>query len=265
MLNDLALKELYKDLLPDEPGQTDASAYLKDSPVQPASLDLRVGDIYVPGVERDKNGGLDKPKDSHILDAGQTAVIFTKETLNVPDNLGAIGFPPTNISDKGILMTNPGHVDPGFSGKLSFTVINMGQEPFPVRRGDIIVTLVFFRLPGPAYRSYNQRNPSPEPGEKHDLNEDRLGRLAPDMLNIDCRVRKIIKSEENKTRLVAVVVPVFLAAVVALGTIFGPALSNWRTHFEDVKSLQVRVDELEQKVKDLQSTLTTEVPRVPTR
>jgi dCTP deaminase len=263
VLNDLALKDIYQDLLPDEPRLADP--YAQDSPVQPASLDLRVGDIYVPGVKPNESGGLERPKESHILKAGQTAVVFTKETIKIPDDLGAIGFPPTHISDNGILMTNPGHVDPGFTGQLSFTIINMGKEPFCIRRDDLIVTLVFFKLGGPAYRSYNQRNPTASAEGRPDLRQDRLDRLAPDMLNVDSRVKKITKSEENKTRLVAVLAPVLLAIFVALGTIFGPALSNWKTHFDDVKSLQIRVDELEQKVKDLQSTLTTEIPRAPTR
>jgi deoxycytidine triphosphate deaminase len=55
-------------------------------------------------------------------------------------------------------MTNPGHVDPGYSGLMRFTVINMGRENFDLLRGFTIVTLLFFEMSSPAKRDYGVRN-----------------------------------------------------------------------------------------------------------
>lgn len=66
----------------------------------------------------------------------------------MPAKLAGIGFPPTSVSAKGVLMTNPGHVDPGFIGHLQFTLINMGKDRFTLAQADRIVTLLLFELDG---------------------------------------------------------------------------------------------------------------------
>ena len=98
--------------------------YLRQSPVQPCSIDLTVGEIFLPGTTREEDGGADHPKASHNLDRGQTAIVTTREILHLRSNLAAIGFPPSHVSFQGLLMTNPGHVDPGYVGRLRFTVMS---------------------------------------------------------------------------------------------------------------------------------------------
>ena len=263
MLNDARLKRQYATVsgraLPSTPDGV-------SSPVQPASIDLSIGNIYLPGIKPHRRGSIQNPKRSHELGAGQTAVITTKEQIKLPSTMGAIGFPPTRISDNGILMTNPGHVDPGFNGKLSFTVINMGREPFDLQRDDRIVTLVFFDVVAPD-SDYAKRHPGP--ASAHDMTQDRLDRLAPDMLNVEQRVTRILRNEENKTRRWGFFVPLALAAVVSAGTYFGPQVADWRHNFDDVTSrlavleervknqddLQTQIDQLEQDIKNLELEL----------
>ena len=99
--------------------------YSKDSPVQASSIDLRIGNIYLPGEKETDLGGAQNPKQDYSLKTGETAVITTLETLHLPGDIAAFGFPPSRVSFKGLLMTNPGHVDPGYEGVMRFTVINM--------------------------------------------------------------------------------------------------------------------------------------------
>jgi dCTP deaminase len=267
MLNDAELEGLFQGLF-SEPPPADPDA--KDSPIQPASIDLTIGDIYVPSVKPKKRGKVDDPKTQHVLKAGQTAVVVTKEEIEVPNTIGAIGFPPTNISHNGILMTNPGHVDPGFKGKLTFTVINMGREDFSLRRDDLIVTLVFFKLIAAARKGYRDRRAGTgSAAGAHDMTRERMNRLAPDMLDMDRRVEGIAKNEEHKTRRWGIIVPVALAAVVATGTIFGPQATDWLHNRDDMRSrlavleersktqsdLQARLDRLEQQVAELKAKL----------
>ena len=78
---------------------------------------------------------------------GQTAVISTLETIDFPDNIAGIGFPPSHLSIRGLLITNPGHVDPGYKGKMTFTVINMAKDPIALIPEKMeIVTLLLFEL-----------------------------------------------------------------------------------------------------------------------
>ena len=64
----------------------------------------------------------------------------------MPRNWAAYGFPPSHLSAGGLLMTNPRHIDPGYVGKLRFTVINMSAQTVTLRQGDAIVTLIIHRL-----------------------------------------------------------------------------------------------------------------------
>src|SRR5262245_2776088 len=87
--------------------------YTSDSRVQSASLDLSVGNIYIPEIDKDELGGTNKPVSDHVIEPGHTAVVETHEILDFPGNIAAIGFPPSRMSAKGLLTTNPGHVDAG--------------------------------------------------------------------------------------------------------------------------------------------------------
>ena len=135
--------------LPTPPGGTAPDSwYGPKSAVQPSSVDLHIGAILLPGVGEDEPGGVTQPKEDHTLRFGHTAVITSQEQLNLPNHIAALGFPPARLSFRGLLMTNPGHVDPGYVGLMRFTVMNVGREDITLRRGDPIVTLLFFRLNG---------------------------------------------------------------------------------------------------------------------
>jgi len=127
-----------------------ANWYGDDSPIQPSSIDLHIGDIFLPGVKKDDPGGVFRPKTEHILGPGRTAVVLTQEEFQLPGDIAGIGFPPSHVSFQGILMTNPGHVDPGYAGPMRFTVINMGSQDYILRRGDEIVTMLLIELSGSA-------------------------------------------------------------------------------------------------------------------
>jgi deoxycytidine triphosphate deaminase len=123
-----------------------------ESPIQACSVDLHIGKIFIPGKSGKDEGSQDSPLDLHTLESGQTAVVSTLEDLCLPHDISAIGFPPNRISVQGILMTNPGHIDPGYSGPMRFTIINMGKTHFVLRREDPIVTLLFMKLSQPVQK-----------------------------------------------------------------------------------------------------------------
>ena len=128
----------------------------KDSLVQPSSIDLHVGAIFRPGVKPGKPGSAGNPRSSISLKTGETAIVETKESINLPADYAALGFPPSSVSSQGLLMTNPGHVDPGYKGTLTFTVINMGREVFKLRPAVPIVTLFRFELRGTGWQGLRE-------------------------------------------------------------------------------------------------------------
>lgn len=72
---------------------------------------------------------------------GQFALILTEEIISVPDN--ALGFISIRASTKfkGLINVSGFHVDPGYEGRLKFSVYNAGSQPISFKRGDNIFML----------------------------------------------------------------------------------------------------------------------------
>lgn len=120
-----------------------------DCSIQPSSVDLTVGQIFDPPRELYELKNSDRwpqPLMALRLLPGHSAIVETQQTLKLSNRISAFGFPPAHLARKALLMTNPGHVDPGYHGKLTFTVINLGRDTIYLDRKDIIVTLLFFRF-----------------------------------------------------------------------------------------------------------------------
>src|SRR5438093_4661256 len=184
----------------------------RDSPVQPASIDLHVGDIHLPQKQQNEAGGLRRPLAQHPLSPGETVIVTTAEEMRLASNIAGFGFPPSHVSFQGILMTNPGHIDPGYAGRLRFAVINMGSHIFSLRRGDAIVTVLFVQLAGPARRDWLARHDgAPAPG----LVQDDLDRLSADFLDIDTRARAIAKNAVTTAALRGPIVSSISSAIIA--------------------------------------------------
>jgi deoxycytidine triphosphate deaminase len=227
--------------------------YSKESLVQPSSLDLHVGAIFVPPQDEPKpKDPVDKRLD-YTLHPGQAIVVDTLEEVNLPSEIAAFGFPPTSISDRAILMTNPGHIDPGFKGKLTFTLINMGREAYMIAKGQTIATLLLVKLTNPPTKDFAQRRPGFKKDEPTTFELYRLGR---DFLDLDQRARKaaqaIVRDESVKLNRLGFWLPV-LTAVISAFVAFGAA---WLQSKETVAELKQKVSALENQLK-IESRLQT--------
>lgn len=184
-----------------------SSSFSSTSQIQPCSLDLTIGSIYLPEKDGGADGGYRNPiLDDYLLEPGNTAVVETKEHLDMPLELASICFPISSSAMKGLLILNPGHIDPGYKGALKFTVINMGQGSFQLRSGDKIATLLFMELKSAASRGYV----SPHSTKlKHILNKF----LSSNFLNIEKRADAIAKKHLGLTLTFAVLAPIFVAVI----------------------------------------------------
>ncbi len=50
------------------------------------------------------------------------------------------------MSSQGLLILNPGHIDPGFKGPISICAINLSKENFKINIGDDAFTLIISDL-----------------------------------------------------------------------------------------------------------------------
>jgi len=200
----------------------------KNSPVQPSSIDLHIGSIFLPGAKKDESGGESNPVTEHILNHGHTAVATTLEEFKLPGNIAGIGFPPSSVSSKGILMTNPGHIDPGYAGRMHFTIINMGKKEYSLRKGDAIVTVLLIELSGLAHMDWLQRRDkkAAEPSI-----QETIDLLSADFMDVDNRATKIseeaVKRADLRIKKFSVLVPILAALATAL---VGGAFTLWSAY-----------------------------------
>jgi dCTP deaminase len=186
------------------------------SAIQACSLDLTIGEIFVPEVDEDKLGSSANPLKELSLSQGATAVIRTWESVSLPDDVGGIAFPPANVSVNGLLVTNPGHVDPGYSGSLHLTVINMGRKPFHLKKGERIARLLLFRLDQAPKQSYRQRRT--ETGSPV-ITDELLSRLSSDFVDVTARADASADKRIRTAQLgIAIWVPLLAAITGSLLT-----------------------------------------------
>jgi deoxycytidine triphosphate deaminase len=170
-LCDIELKEL---ILCEHPIITNIQRYTEaaeydgvDSPIQPSSVDLRVDHITLPPeneLERkdqlQTNGQSARRVNYHCVKKGEAIRVSLIEGFHFKDkysSYGAILTAPARISRRGILFLDLGHIDPGFSGNIGITLVNVGDEPFEIKHGDSIVTALLFRTSGNVDKGLSDR------------------------------------------------------------------------------------------------------------
>ncbi len=160
---------------------------------QAASYDLRVGQII---AEKEVITG--DQANPYYLPSGGMVTLLTQEKLSLTDKVAAIVFPPNKLAEQGLLVLNPGHIDPGYEGSLSVRVINLRKVDFPLRIGIKIFTCIFFDLQEPTEKPYRKREPE----------ADRLDRLCTNASETMSRtlfetqaeqIKKIVREDLEKT------------------------------------------------------------------
>lgn len=164
-------------------GDTVSSA-AAESQVQPCSVDVRIDEIFLP-INNDSAGLVrTSVKD---LGVGESIRVTTKEEFALPPDVGGILFAPARVTRRGILVPDVGHIDPGFRGKLRLSLINLGKDIHQFKSGDVIGTVLLFRLGQSVEKPFDSL-PISE-GHYHDGLDD-VRHLSPDFLYIKERTTK---------------------------------------------------------------------------
>ena len=81
-----------------------------------------------------------------VIQPGQLAMLLTEEIVSIHANaIGLISI-KAGIKLSGLVNVSGFHVDPGFVGRLKFTVYNAGSRPVSIRRGQPTFLLWFADL-----------------------------------------------------------------------------------------------------------------------
>ncbi|MDD4816602.1 MAG: dUTP diphosphatase [Victivallaceae bacterium] len=83
------------------------------------------------------------------LPVGRSVLVPTGVHIELPPDFEAQIRPRSGLALKhNLTLTNsPGTIDAGYRGEIGVIVLNLGDKPFPVRRGDRIAQMVICRLP----------------------------------------------------------------------------------------------------------------------
>jgi dUTP pyrophosphatase len=104
-------------------------------------------DLPLPSYQTDGSAGVDlyaAVKEPITLQPGERALIPTGIRIALPPGYEAQVRPRSGLAIRhGISMVNtPGTIDSDYRGEVQVILINLGQEPFTVRRGERIAQMV---------------------------------------------------------------------------------------------------------------------------
>lgn len=125
--------------------------------VQASSYDLRIGTLFRGG--QIINAAHSQAKQQFVIEPGEIVTILTLEELQLPSDMIAIAFPMNKWSSEGLLVLNPGFVDPGFKGPLSVKMVNLRKTRISIEREQPIFTVSFFRMGAETGHPYTRNEP----------------------------------------------------------------------------------------------------------
>lgn len=130
----------------------------RDEHVQPASIDLRLGDQFIIW-EDDGTGTLHKVRvvttDGINLEPNQFMLATTFETVTIPVDLSGKVEGRSSWGRLGLLIhATAGFIDPGFNGTVTLELKNIGHTPLWLPVGERICQIVLTQLTSPAERPY---------------------------------------------------------------------------------------------------------------
>lgn len=144
---------------------------LKDEQqIQPSSVDMRLGDefkvfkvIRKPYIDPKDEEDIAEYMESSTVPEGEAFIIHpnefalatTQEYVKVPDDLVARVEGRSSIGRLGVTMhVTAGYVDPGFEGRITLEISNIGAMPVALYPGQRVCQLVFETMTTPAELPY---------------------------------------------------------------------------------------------------------------
>ena len=105
--------------------------------------------------------------ETFMLHPGEFVLGHVKENVSIPDDLAAYVDGQSSLGRIGMVVhITAGFVDPGFSGRLTLEMTNVGKLPVLIHPGMKICKLVFFKLSSPAEVPYYKRKDAKYHGQK---------------------------------------------------------------------------------------------------
>ncbi|MFQ5826120.1 MAG: hypothetical protein ACE5IA_02075, partial [Dehalococcoidia bacterium] len=134
-----------------------------ESLVQPATYDLRLGSkVLASPLGPDELGAtieLNEKSPSYKIQTGQMVAVISAERLELPLDIcgGAFGI-RSEYARRGIIAFGGVQLDPGWKGRLTLNLQNVGPEPVTIIFNAPLFTVAFNRLDEPAAEGYSGKH-----------------------------------------------------------------------------------------------------------
>lgn len=138
--------------------------------IQPSSVDLRIGNefkgfriVRKPVIDPMDKGDLESYMESFYLEGGEPFIIHpgefalatTYETIKLPGDLVGRVEGRSSMGRLGITMhVTAGYIDPGFHGKITLEISNIGKMPVALYTGQRVCQIVFETMTSPSEKPY---------------------------------------------------------------------------------------------------------------
>lgn len=155
-----------------------------DNQIQPSSVDLRLGDEFkvfkvnkkafinpkTDDMEEYMETVYSKNDEPFIIHPNEFALATTNEYVEIPSDLVARVEGRSSIGRLGVTMhVTAGFIDPGFKGKITLEISNIGSLPVALYPGQRVCQIVFETMTTPANKPYGHL----------DRNSKYMGQLNP--------------------------------------------------------------------------------------
>ena len=164
ILSDKTIKEYL------EEGKIVIDSLKDEQQIQPSSVDMRLGDefkvfkvIRKPYIDPKDEDDIAEYMESSTVPEGEAFIIHpnefalatAQEYVKVPDDLVARVEGRSSMGRLGVTMhVTAGYVDPGFEGRITLEISNIGAMPVALYPGQRVCQLVFETMTTPAELPY---------------------------------------------------------------------------------------------------------------
>lgn len=178
------------------------------------------------------------------INPGQCALLLTKETVTIPNNLIALISIKATFKFRGLVNVSGFHVDPGFHGKIMFAVYNAGSQDVVLTEGQRLFLIWFCELSTPLKEKdvYNGKS-----NNRRSITSEDVMRIHGDIYSPNV-LYNLIKELEN-------------TKVKELDKNLSDKVKSLEKDVSDMvkdlnRTVTEKVNDLEQKVSNKQTTLT---------
>ncbi len=241
---------------PYDPNRVDCGAY-----------QLSLGEeVFCTDSKDKKKAFLTKANEQVKINPGQFALLLTHETVHIPTDKIAFISIKAKIKLKGLVNVSGFHVDPGFKGKLLFSVYNAGTSPISLLKENPCFLIWFANLELSEQEQTSYANGNHTHKDQATILPEYMDHLSSgELASPNVLLEKIndnFKTLDEKAKTRDYLIKAALAIIIAIGL---KCLADWGMYSKGVddgyikKGIEIRVDSTMNKLMKEKKTLIYEI------